>query len=421
VTEPADLLIEARQIAPVAPANTVFEAHGVALRDGRIVGFGPAAELRSRFTARERVVRSNHLLCPGFVNAHTQAAGVLLRGLPVYPPQMRWLRETLEPAEQRLVSPDFVRDGTRLAIAEMLRAGITTFADQSPFPDASARAVEAARVRAVVGIPLSDTSRLWDEYKSSPWVSLQFAPEPPYAVSDAALTKLRGIADEVGEARIAMSVHQSEVEVRDSLAHHGRKPLRRMADLGLLRPGFTALHMNRLDEEDLDLAAYTGIAVVACPQSDLRLGGGMGPVAALLGRGVTVGLGTDSPVSAGALDLLSEARAAALFAAGLGSAGALRLATLDGATALGLGSVTGSIEVGKAADLVCIELSSPSGQPPASAFDDLLFGATRTGVRDVWVGGRAAVTDGRLIAFDEEELAELAHGWAKRVHAGATA
>jgi 5-methylthioadenosine/S-adenosylhomocysteine deaminase len=416
VTEPADLLIEARHVAPVAPANTVLAGHAIAVRDGRIAAFGPASELRSRFDARTRVVRPDHVICPGFVNAHTQAASVLLRGLPVYPPLMRWERETLAPAEQRCVGPDFVRDGTRLAIAEMLRAGITTFADQSPFPDASARAVEAARVRAVIGIPLSETSRLWDEYKSSPWVSLQFAPEPPYAISDAALVRLRGIADEVGEARIAMRLHETEVEVRDSLAHHGRRPLRRLADLGLLRPGFTAIQMNRLDEEDFELAAHTGIAVIACPQSNLRLGSGACPIGPLLERGVTVGLGTHSPVSAGAFDLLSEARTAVLFDTGLEPAESLKLATLGGATALGLGASTGSIEVGKAADLACIALSSPAAQPDDSVFGELLFGTTRRNVTDVWVGGRTAVSDGRLIAFDEEELAQLARSWAKRVH-----
>jgi 5-methylthioadenosine/S-adenosylhomocysteine deaminase len=419
VPESADLLIEARYVAPVAPANAAFSDHAVALRDGRIVAFGPAAELRSRFDARERVVRAQHVLLPGFVNAHTHAASLLLRGLPVSAPRMRWLRETLEPAEQRFMGADFVRDGTRLAIAEMLRAGITAFADRSPFPDESARAAESARVRAVVGIPFSarsDAGRLWDEYKSSPWVSLQFAPDPPYAVSDATLVRLRGIADEVGEARISMSVHETEVEVHDSLAHHGRRPLRRLADLGLLRPGFTAVQMNRLDEEDLELIAHTGISVVACPQSNLRLGSGQCAIAPLASRGVPVGLGTDSPVSAGAFDILSEARTAALFGA-TNAAESLRLATLGGATALGLGSVTGSIETGKAGDLVCVELPGPGFAPRETVFDSLLFGATRHNVSDVWVGGRAAVSAGRLIAFDEEELAELAHGWATRVYA----
>jgi 5-methylthioadenosine/S-adenosylhomocysteine deaminase len=434
-TEPADLLIEARLLVPVEPANVVLENAGVAVRDGRIVGFGAVTGLHSRFAVREHVKRENHVLLPGFVNAHTHAAGVLLRGLPVLPSRMRWLRETVAPILERVMGPDFVRAGTRLGISEMLRAGITTFADQSLFPDESARAASSARVRAVIGLPFAEVAtgwaesvpahlekagQLWDEYKSSPWVSLQFAPDPPYAMGDASLTRLRLLADEL-DARVAMSLHETEVELRDSLAHHGKKPLRRLDDLGLLRPGFAALQMNRLDEEDLELSARTGIAVIAAPQSNLRLGSGGCPIPALLEREVAVGLGSGSPASAGALDMLGEARAAALFSGSLSSSEAIRLATLGGASALGLGTLTGSIETGKAADLVCIEIESPASRPPASVFDTILFEATRKNVSDVWIGGRAAVTDGRLLAFNEEELADLASTWAARVHAKGTA
>jgi 5-methylthioadenosine/S-adenosylhomocysteine deaminase len=434
-TESADLLIEARLLVPVEPANVVLENAGVAVRDGRIVGLGAVAAVRTRFEAREHVKREKHVLLPGFVNAHTHAAGVLMRGVPVFPPRMRWLRETIAPIQERLMGPDFVRDGTRLGIAEMLRAGITAFADQSLFPDESARAAASARVRAVVGLPFAEVAtgwaesvaahlekagQLWDEYKSSPWVSLQFAPDPPYALGDASLTRLRRLADEL-DARVAMSLHETEVELRDSLAHHGKKPLRRLADLGLLRPGFAALQMNRLDEEDLDLSARTGISVVAAPQSNLRLGSGGCPIPALLEREVAVGLGSGSPASAGALDMLGEARAAGLFSGSLSSAEMIRLATLGGATALGLGALTGSIETGKAADLVCIEIESPASRPRAAVFDSILFEGTRKNVTDVWIGGRAAVTDGRLLAFNEEELADLASTWAARVHSGGAA
>jgi 5-methylthioadenosine/S-adenosylhomocysteine deaminase len=434
-TESADLLIEARLLVPVEPANVVLQHAGVVVRDGRIVSLGAVAGLRSRFDVREHVKRENHVLLPGFVNAHTHAAGVLMRGVPVFPPRMRWLRETIAPMQERLMGPDFVRDGTRLGIAEMLRAGITTFADQSLFPDESARAASSARVRAVIGLPFAEVAtgwadslkahlekagQLWDEYKSSPWVSLQFAPDPPYAMGDASLTRLRSVADEL-DARIAMSLHETEVELRDSLAHHGSKPLRRLADLGLLRPGFAALQMNRLDEEDLELSARTGISVVAAPQSNLRLGSGSCPIAALVEREVAVGLGSGSPASAGALDLLAEARIAALFPGSPSSAGMIRLATLGGATALGLGALTGSIETGKAADLICIEIESPASRPPASVFDSLLFEVTRKNVSDVWIAGRPAVTGGRLLAFDEEELVNLSAKWAARVHSGGAA
>jgi 5-methylthioadenosine/S-adenosylhomocysteine deaminase len=435
----ADLLIEARWLLPVAPSNTALSGHAVVVVDGRIAAVGPVEALAAGFAPRERVVRADHVVLPGFVNAHTCAAMSLFRGLPVAAPLSRWQRETILPAEQRCLSPDFARDGTQLAIAEMLRAGITAFGDLYQYPEETARVAAAARVRAVIGLPIAESpsawaenatahlakaERMWDEYRENPWVSLQFAPHPPHAVGDATLTRVRSVADEL-DARVAMHVHETELEVRDSLGHYGRRPLRRLGDLGLLRPGFTALHMNRVDADDQELAARTGIAVVACPQSNLRLGSGSCPVTALLKRNVNVGFGTGSPPSAGAFDLLAEARTAALLSSGIRGAGnenpalssaeALTLATLGGATALGLGSRIGSLEVGKAADLVCIDLATLGCQTSQTVADTLLFAATRQHVSDVWVAGRAAVANGRLLAFDEQELKHLARRWADRV------
>jgi 5-methylthioadenosine/S-adenosylhomocysteine deaminase len=439
--ESADLLIAPRWLLPMAPVRAALANHAVAVSGGRIVAVGPAAQLAVRFEVREHIARPDHVLLPGFVNAHTRASMSLLRGLPVQGPVMRWMREAVGPAELRSVSPDFVREGTQLAIAEMLRAGITAFADSYLFPDEAARAASEARVRAVVGLPVTESGsvwaenvtahfaraeRMWDEYRSSPWVSLCFAPPPSYAASDALLTRLRSVADEL-DARIAMPVHETEVEVRDTLSQHGRRPIQRLEALGLLRPGFTALHMNRLDVGDLDIARQTGISVVACPQSNLRLGSGTCAIAQLVERGVCVALGTDSPVSAGAFDLLAEARIAALLANGSDGSAALTAidvlaqATLGGAVALGLGGICGSVEVGKAADLTCIDIAELGCPPAADVAETLVFCATRQQVSDVWVGGRAAVSESRLLAFDELEMMALARQWAQRIHLGVAA
>jgi 5-methylthioadenosine/S-adenosylhomocysteine deaminase len=443
--ETADLLIAPRWLM-ACDSRSVRSDHAIVVTGGRIVAVGPVAEIDARFAPRERISRPDHVLLPGFVNAQTHASMILLRGLPVYSPLMRWMRETMAPAELRNVSPDFVRDGTTLAIAAMLRAGITTFAGSDPFSGEAARAAAEARMRAVIGLPVSETAsawaedamahfvfaeRLWDEYRSSPWVSLYFALPASYEISDRLLTHLRSVADEI-DARVAMPVNESEVEVHDTLNQHGCRPLQRLANVGLLRPGFTALHMNRLDEADLELARQTGIAVVACPQSDLRLGSGSCPVHELSERGVTVGLGSGSPVSAGTFDLLAEARLAAQLLASdaarareegrsqsgsnLSSAFWLQLATAGGAAAVGLSGTCGTIEVGKAADLACIDLGTLACGSAASIPDAVLFSTTRQQVSDVWVGGRAAVSGGNLLAFDERELQRIAKQWQTRIH-----
>ncbi len=189
--------------------------------------------------------------------------------------------------------------------------------------------------------------------------------------------------------------------------------MQRLQSLGLLRPGFTAVHATQIDATDLDALSRTGVCVVSCPQASLRMGHGMSPVALLESHGVPVGLGTDSAACAGALDILAEARVAALF--GASAVSALRMATLGSAMALGMGSLVGSIEAGKAADFVCFDLGSLAFQPQVRAADAVLYSATRANVCDVWTSGRRAVSEGRLLAFDEQEISALARQWAERL------
>jgi 5-methylthioadenosine/S-adenosylhomocysteine deaminase len=492
-----DLVIEPRWVLPIAPANTVLSDHAVAVTAGRIVAVAPTEQINASYEPRERVVRSDHALLPGFVNAHTRAATTLLRGLPVYGPRAQWMRETVLPVARSCMSPDFVREGTQLALAEMLRAGITAFSDMYLFPEEVARAASAARMRAAIGLPVTDgptvwaenatghlakAEQLWDEYRSHPGVSLYFAPHSAFGEGDQTLARVRRVADEL-DARVAMYLAPGEVL--------GHSPLRRLKELGLLGPGFTAIQLAGLDEEELEIAATTGVCVVACQQSHLRLGGALCPVAEFEARGVTVGLGSDSALSVGALDVLGEARMVALTTGlsvrragggrdsassgvrdgtsrgdepgrelrdaarvvadargrvpgiesgagrrnisreagaaaselfdGVSAETALRLATLGGATAIGMGAVVGSIEVGKAADLVCFDLSTLPCQAPRRPADAIVFAATRDQVSDVWISGRAAVANGHLLTFDEQELGAMARRWAERISTGVTA
>ncbi|HTC14363.1 MAG TPA: amidohydrolase family protein [Steroidobacteraceae bacterium] len=432
--EPIDLLIEPRWLLPVAPRNAALPEQAVAVHAGRIVALGAAAELRQRFSARVRVQRPRHALLPGLVNAHTCACDALLQGLPVVGPRARWLREVLEPRARRGFNADFVRDGTRLGIAAMLRAGITTFADLSPLPEQAARTAAAAQVRALIGLPLSDApgpwaedangylaraERLWDEYRDDPRIALYFAPLAAAGLSDATLTRLRRVADEL-EARIMLRVEElpaGPAELAESAVHDGTATvagaaLERLRQLGLLRPGFSALGALGLKAAPLELLLRHGGALIGCPQAELRLGAA--PAAPALKRAERLALGTDSPAAAGSFDLLAEARIAALCA-GLPAAEALRLVTQGGAAVLGLAHEIGSIEPGKAADLVCIELDPLAGQPDADVPGTIVFNSTRGDVSDVWSAGRAVVNSHQLTLFDAAELESLPAAWAQRL------
>jgi 5-methylthioadenosine/S-adenosylhomocysteine deaminase len=412
----------------------VLSGHALAIDGGRIRAVAPAAELRARFAPREELRRPQHALLPGLVNAHTHACHTLLRGLPVERVRSHWLRERLAPALEGVLSPDFVRDGTRLAIAEMLRAGITCFADLSPYPEEAARAAAQVPVRAAIGLPISDSAgawaegltahmaraeRVWDEYASDARIRLYFAPLSPGGASDALLTRVRRVADEL-DARVALDLSEiataPEGEVRD-----GDSPgapdgaLERLESQGLVREGTAAIVTRSLGAAALARLARHGAGLVTCPQSDLRLG----ELAPARLPGVRAALGSGSPAACGALDLFAECRAAAL--SGTPAPAALRLVTQGAASVLGLADEIGSLEAGKAADLVCVELDELACRPGAGVAESLVFAATRERVSDVWSGGRALVSAGRLLAFDEQELGALPETWRRRLKLEAAA
>ena len=438
--EPVDTLVTARWVVPVEPAGCVLEDHAVALRGGRIVAVLPAAEARRRFDPGELIERPDHVLLPGLVNAHTHAAMVLLRGRAENLPLGRWLRSTVWPLERRWVDPEYVRDGTTLAIAEMLRAGITCFADMHLWPDVVARTAAAAHMRASVGLIVTESATRWaaaadeyidrgmhlrDEYKGDPLISTHFAPHAPYSVSDATLARVRRLADEL-DLPVAMHLHETAWEVEQSVQAHGRRPLARLAALGLASPQLVAIHMTQASPEDLDLLAESGASVVHCPESNLKLGSGVCPVARLLGRGVRVALGTDGAASNNDLDLLAEARIAGLVSSGVAATPGdlvatdlLRMATLEGARVLGLGEVTGSIEPGKWADLCCIDLRAARSWPVHDPVTAVIYAASAQQVSDTWVAGRQLLADGHLRYMDEAAVLERAEAWRERLDATA--
>jgi 5-methylthioadenosine/S-adenosylhomocysteine deaminase len=387
----------------------VLEQHAVAIRDGKIEAVLPAQDAAARYPGYQQFDLESHVLMPGLVNAHTHAAMSLLRGLADDLPLMRWLEEHIWPAESRHVSPDFVRDGTLLACAEMLRGGITCFNDMYFFPDASLEAALAAGMRSVQGMiviefPTAYASDAADSLRrglevrdragDEPLASFCLAPHAPYTVSDASLRKISTLAAEL-DVPIHIHLHETKGEIERSLTEHGVRPLERLARLGLVGPGLVAVHAVHLDDPEIELLARQGASVVHCPSSNLKLASGFARVAKMLTAGVNVALGTDGAASNNRLDLFQEMRSAALLAKAVAedaqampAHAALRAATLAGARALGLEKVTGSIEPGKFADLVALDLSAPELAPCYDVVSHLVYSAGRENVSHVWVAGR---------------------------------
>ncbi len=396
----------------------MLEQHAVAVRDGRIEALLPAAEAGRRFPAYEQVLLENHVLLPGLVNAHTHAAMSLLRGLADDLPLMRWLEEHIWPAEAKHVSHDFVRDGTLLACAEMLRGGVTCFNDMYFFPEASLEAALASGLRSAQGMIVIEFPSAYasdaadylrrglavrDRYSGEPLASFCLAPHAPYTVSDSSLRQIAVLAAEL-DVPVHIHLHETKGEIERSLAEHGVRPLERLARLGLVGPGLVAVHAVHMDDGEIALLARHGASVVHCPSSNLKLASGFAPVDAFLRQGVNLALGTDGAASNNRLDMFQEMRTAALVAKAaadnpqaMPAELALRAATLGGARALGLEASLGSIEPGKAADLIAVDLSAPELQPCYDVISQLVYAAGRDNVSDVWVAGRALMR-GRSLA-----------------------
>jgi 5-methylthioadenosine/S-adenosylhomocysteine deaminase len=434
-----DTLLSASWVIPIEPHGVVLEDYAVVVDGGLIVDVLPAARARARYEARSVRHLAGHVLLPGLVNAHTHAAMTLLRGYADDLPVLTWLREHIWPAEARWVSREFVRDGTRLAAAEMIRGGTTCFADMYFFPDAAASAAEGVGLRAVLGLVVLDVPTRWArdeegylaraiamhaELAGRPLVSGALAPHAPYSVSDHGLERVAGLAEEL-DVPVHMHVQESEAEIREHEQRHGERPLRRLDRLDLIGPRLAAVHMACMEPDEVDELTGRGAQVVHCPESNLKLASGVCPAAALLAAGVEVGLGTDGAASNNDLDMWGEMRTAALLgkwiardAGALPAATALHMATLGSARCLGLADRIGSLEPGKDADLVAVDLSAPSTQPVFDPVSQLVYASGRDRVTDVWVAGRPLLSEGHLQTLDEAEVLTAARTWKARLADG---
>jgi 5-methylthioadenosine/S-adenosylhomocysteine deaminase len=375
-------------------------------------------------------------LIPGLVNAHTHAAMSLFRGFADDIPLHQWLEEYIWPAEGRWVAPDFVADGTRLAIAEMLRGGITCFSDMYYFPDIVADVAIQYGVRAAVGMIVIEFPTPWaqdaaeyltkglavrDRFKGHHLISTTFAPHAPYSVADETLQRVRQLADQL-DVPVHIHVHETAHEVDQALAQHGSRPLAHLDRMGLVNPGLIAVHATQLDPEEIQLLARAGAHVVHCPRSNLKLASGACPVAALGAAGVNVALGTDGAASNNRLDLIAEMQLAALLGklvatdvCAVPAGDALKMATINGARALNLDHEIGSLSAGKSADVICVDLSDLSQQPVFDPLSALVYAVDRHQVSDAWVAGQHLLHKGDLTRVDVADLKTRTEQWRSRL------
>jgi 5-methylthioadenosine/S-adenosylhomocysteine deaminase len=435
--QPIDLIITGGTVITMNDRNDVYPGGAIAVNADTIVAVGPQADILARFQPRKKLSYGDDIILPGLVNAHTHAAMTCFRGLADDLPLEIWLNEHIFPAE-RHICRDLVYWGTKLAVAEMLLSGTTTFCDMYLFADAVAQASREAGMRAVVGEVLYDfpstnygspenglkfTETLLQTWKDDPLIEVAVQPHAVYTCSPALLSRCGELAARY-EARLILHLAETHQEVADCQERYGASPVAHLHALNLLNRRLVADHGVVLSQADQELLADTGASVVHCPESNMKLASGVAPVVELLAKGVNVALGTDGCASNNNLDMLQEMDTAAklhkvhhLDPTVMAAPTVLGLATRGGARALNLHHRLGSLEPGKQADIIVIDGDQPHLVPLYNPFSQLVYAATGADVRTVVLAGRVVMEERRLLTLDVAEAMARVREYARIIRA----
>ncbi len=436
-----DTLLTNAVVLTMNDNGDIFTSGAVAISGSKIVAVGPANELSARYQAKETIDCAGRVVMPGLVNAHTHAAMTLLRGLADDLRLDVWLMGYVMPVEREFVSPDFVRLGTQLACAEMIRSGVTSFADMYYFEEDVAKATAQAGLRALCGqtvlkFPSPDAQSYEDSlaaarefigrWKGHELIVPAVAPHAPYTCPPEILKACTELAVETDSP---LHIHLSETafEVEQSRKEHDMPVIPWVKKQGIFEAKVLAAHCVHVDDGEIHTLQHYNAGIAHCPSSNLKLASGFAPVVAMLDTGLNVGIGTDGPASNNDLDMFEETRLAAFAAKGvsrdptaLPAKRALQMATILGARALHIGDITGSLEPGKRADLAIINLAtlhnSPAFARDANAlYAQLVYAAKSSDVTDVMVNGRWLMHQHALLTLNETDLALAARDYARRI------
>ena len=441
MTKSATLLLVNALVLSMDEELHQYEPGAVAISGDSLLAVGSEAEIRKAYTASQIIDCGGKVLMPGLVNAHTHVPMTLLRGLADDLRLDVWLMGYMMPVEREFVSPEFVRLGTQLACAELIRSGVTCFADMYYFEEEVARASSEAGLRAVCSqtvlkFPTPDAASYEDSlalardfiqrWKGHALITPSVAPHAPYTCTPEIL---RATANLAVEYDVPLHTHISEtaLEVENMRRDNGMPVVPYVKKQGLFDAKVLAAHCVHIDEGEMRTLMHAGAGVAHNPSSNLKLASGFAPVKRMLELGLNVGIGTDGPASNNDLDMFEEVRLAAFVAKAVSNdptsvpaATALSMATRLGARALHLGAVTGSLEPGKRADLILVDISPLHNSPRfrrdhENPYAQVVYAAKATDVSDVMVNGKWLMQDRKLLTFDEAELVAAANEYARKI------
>lgn len=437
--EQADYIVFGEDILTMNDRLDIVHNGAVAVKGGKIADVAAAENILKKYSSAHSIGGQGRLVLPGFINTHTHAAMVYFRGLADDLPLKDWLEKHIWPAENRLLSAEFVYDAVLLACLEMLKSGITTYNDMYFFGDSSAAASKQLGMRALLGVGVLDfptktantvdeylgnADRFIDSWKGDPLITPCIAPHSAYACSTQTLERVKELADRRG---VLTTIHLSETawEVSEIMHRYGKKPVEYLERIGFLSDRLLAAHCVWLDDGEIDHLARRGVAVSHCIESNLKLAAGIAPVTKMLAAGVKVSLGTDGAASNNDMNILSEMATSAKVHKAMAndptvvdSKTSLLMATRWGAAALGLGDELGSIQTGKRADIITINMRSPHLVPAYDLYSLIVYAAMASDIEDVMIDGRPVILGRALVTGDEEAILQKAYEWSRRVAGG---
>jgi 5-methylthioadenosine/S-adenosylhomocysteine deaminase len=437
--EEVDLLVTGGTVVTMNEGRTILDGGALAIKGDSILAIGSRAEIEAKYSAPDTINASGKLILPGFINGHTHVPMTLFRGLHDDVTLDDWLRKYIFPAEAKNVTEEFVRWGTRLAAAEQIRAGVTTYADMYYYEDAVAEETKAAGMRGVLGetfidFPAPDnkneaamlnyTETFLKKWQGDPLIHASVAPHSIYTCSKKTLQDTSALARKY-HAPILIHVSEMKKEWDDSQKQNGMSPVQYLDKVGVLGPDVLAAHCIFVDAADRKTLAERHVGCVHNPSSNMMLASGVSPVPEMRAAGVAVGLGTDGPAgSNNDLDLMEEMDLAAKLAKitqgdplALNAKAAVEMATVDGARALHMEKEVGSLEPGKKADLILIDLDKPNAVPMYDVYAQIAYALKGSDVATVIIGGKPVMRDRKLLTVNEAEAVAKANEYKKKIAA----
>ncbi len=437
--ENVDLIITGGLVVTMDSPRNIYDGGALAIKGDSIVAVGPRTEIEAKYSAPDTLNATGKLILPGFINGHTHVPMTLFRGLHDDVTLDDWLRKYIFPAEAKNVTEEFVRWGTRLAAAEQIRAGVTTYADMYYFEDAVAEETKAAGMRGVLGetfidFPAPDnkseaamltyTEAFLKKWQGDPLIHASVAPHSIYTCSKKTLEDTAALARKY-HAPILIHVSEMKKEWDDSQKQNGMSPVQYLDKVGVLGPDVVAAHCIFVDAADRKTLADRHVGCVHNPSSNMMLASGVSPVPEMRAAGVAVGLGTDGPAgSNNDLDIMEEMDLAAKLAKitkgdplALNAKATVEMATIDGARALHMEKEIGSLEAGKKADLVLLDLDKPNAVPMYEVYAQIAYALKGSDVSTVIIGGKPVMRDHKLLTVNESEAIAKAQEYKKKIAA----